>query len=116
MPAVLHWLGGEPSVNALSIHHLIEALLIAWSFYAVLCFYGLKAACIVLFMMAVSKSFLAMSETLLDTTFVLLFGFIALSNVVVMGKWVFLSTNGMPNFWLAQHPPEFDGLTYFTAI
>ena len=36
-------------------------------------------------------------------------------NYLVSGQWVFLPTNGLPNLWIGNHPPEFDGPTYFTA-
>lgn len=36
-------------------------------------------------------------------------------NHAVSGQWVFLPTNGLSNLWVGNHPPQFDGPTYFTA-
>lgn len=44
----------------------------------------------------------------------LLLSLIGLRNLVVSGEAVFMPTNGIANLWVANHPPEYIGPTYFT--
>lgn len=45
------------------------------------------------------------------------FSLLGLRNYVVTGEWIFLPTNGLSNLWIGNHPPEYDGPTYYkTAL
>ena len=46
----------------------------------------------------------------------LVFSIIGIRNYFVGGEWVFLPATGLTNLWIGNHPPEYDGPTYFTAI
>lgn len=45
----------------------------------------------------------------------LVFSIIGVRNYLVAGEWVFLPATGLTNLWLGNHPPEYNGPTYFTA-
>jgi hypothetical protein len=44
---------------------------------------------------------------------VMVLSLLPLRNVLVGGKWRWLPENGLVNLWVGNHPPEFDGPTYF---
>jgi len=48
----------------------------------------------------------------LVTTLISLLG---LRNYLVAGEWRWMPTTGLPNLWIGNHPPEFDGPTYFSV-
>jgi hypothetical protein len=50
---------------------------------------------------------------ILFTLVVGLMSLIGLRNQLVAGEWRWLPASGLPNLWVGNHPPEFDGPTYF---
>lgn len=44
-----------------------------------------------------------------------LMSLIGLRNQIVAGEWRWLPANGLPNLWVGNHPPEFNGPTYFAV-
>jgi hypothetical protein len=55
----------------------------------------------------------AVDAFLLLVLVVSLLSVIGMRNQLVAGEWRWLPTNGLPNLWVGNHPPEFDGPTYF---
>ncbi len=45
----------------------------------------------------------------------ILASFLGVRNYLVTEQWVFLPQTGLSNLWIGNHPPEYDGPTYFKA-
>jgi hypothetical protein len=48
-------------------------------------------------------------------SFLLMFSFVGIRNQIVANDFVLLPSSGALNLWIGNHPPEFDGPTYFTT-
>ncbi|MEE9425387.1 MAG: glycosyltransferase family 39 protein [Methylococcales bacterium] len=48
-------------------------------------------------------------------SFLLMFSFVGIRNQIVANDIVLLPSSGGLNLWIGNHPPEFDGPTYFTT-
>jgi hypothetical protein len=48
-------------------------------------------------------------------SFLLMFSFVGIRNQIVANDIVLLPSSGALNLWIGNHPPEFDGPTYFTT-
>jgi len=52
---------------------------------------------------------------ILATLVVGLMSVVALRNQLVAGEWRWLPTSGLSDLWIGNHPPEFDGPTYYVV-